>query len=200
MNKPKEVVLKHYKKWRDLPFGEKFPLTKIDFARLYDMAEVTLDHWDKLLDAPPEVRVTLTEDGEVYDSEAWLKGRTLDMDRALIESARKGSPKSLELFYKLTGRKLIDKSEVDVKIGRSGDEIARANLRAERELRESGYRVEEVPKKSVILHEELCVGSGQCEAGDSQVGTLAPSGESDKPGTEMARPTTSEETPISDNL
>ncbi len=43
-------ALTHYKKWRKLPFGDKIPLTKVDFAHQYGITTTTLDSWDKKLD------------------------------------------------------------------------------------------------------------------------------------------------------
>ena len=58
------------------------------------------------------------------------------MDEAVYKAATiENIAKMAELWYKRKGL-LIEKQEVDIKVGLSADEIARRNLEAERELRE----------------------------------------------------------------
>lgn len=88
-----------------------------------------------------------------YDSEVYLDGKTHKVDAALLEACKKGSPGALKIYYQLMNR-LVEKTEQEVKLGLSADELARRNLAAERELesgRETGYRVEEVSEKPSLL-------------------------------------------------
>jgi len=73
------------------------------------------------------------------------------MDEAVYNAATVGKVSRMaELWYKRHGL-LVDKSESKVKIELSADDVTRRNLEADRELRESGYRVEKVPEKPRLL-------------------------------------------------
>ena len=187
----KEAAFKHYLEWRKLPKYERILVTKSDFAHQYGMTLRTLEQWDERIDNPISKRKI-----EKYDSESFLKDRTLEIDEALIQSCIKGSPKALELFYKLTGRKLIDKSEVDVKLGLSADEVIRRLLNAEREARELNNGDNEMSGKSEVLHDKLLSSPRQRGAGDNPLATLATPDNTIGLDTEVARPDTSEETSL----
>ncbi|KKL91443.1 hypothetical protein LCGC14_1894640 [marine sediment metagenome] len=92
----------------------------------------------------------VAEREDAYDSNDWLLNRTAEADKALLDSLSKGSPASLKLFYQLMDR-LIEKQEIIH--GLTADETTRRNLEADRQLREDGYRVEEMPEKPVGLSE-----------------------------------------------
>ena len=94
------------------------------------------------------------EEVEVYDSQTWLEGRTLDADRALLEAIQAGKGGAFELFYKLMDR-LKDKTEVEVRFGLTADEVSRRNLAAEGELREGGFGMAKVPDEPALLPEGI---------------------------------------------
>ena len=79
------------------------------------------------------------------DSKRWIA-----VEKTIYEQAIGGSYRDRELYAKLK-KKL--KEEISVTVGLSADEIARRNLEAERELREGGYRVEEVQEEPPLLSE-----------------------------------------------
>ena len=91
-----------------------------------------------------------TMDKKEYDSEAYLRDRTPEADKALLQSMKNGNSSAIKLFYQLLDR-LVEKKEEKIEIGLSADEIARRNLEADRQLRDAGYRVEKVQKESPIL-------------------------------------------------
>ena len=65
-----------------------------------------------------------------------------------------GAPASkMELYTKLKGR-LVEKHEV--KVGQlTADEITKRNIEADRQLRDAGYRVEEVCEEPYLLPENV---------------------------------------------
>lgn len=77
-------------------------------------------------------------DKESYNSESFLDERSYKVDKALMTACERGNATALRTYYQLTNR-LIEKSEQEVKIGLSADEITRRNLEADRQLREGGY-------------------------------------------------------------
>ena len=116
-------------------------VSKADFRKRFPtVSGATLLNWEK----------QKSNKDEAYDSNKFLEERDGRIDAALIAACEKGSPKALELFFKLRG-KLVDKVKADVTIGLSADEIARRNLQAERDLRDAGYGVAEVQDKPLLL-------------------------------------------------
>jgi len=117
--------------------------------------------------------------GWKYDSEKALEKKLKAIDDSLMERSMAGNTNALKIYYQRLGL-LTEKTEV--KIGLSADEIARRNLDARRELEGQGYvrgeegqGVEKVQDESSLLHDQLCLDSGQGEAGDSEVGGVASS-------------------------
>jgi len=89
-----------------------------------------------------------------YDSEEILGGGTDRVDKALLRACEQGNAAALKIYYQLTNR-LVEKSEQNLKLELSADDIAARNLIADRELDEfrgeDGHRVEEVQKESTLL-------------------------------------------------
>ncbi len=157
--KDKESALKHYQKWRVLPFGDRFPLTKRDFAHQYGLDEKTLQLWDTKLEKPE-----LSEVDE-SDPEAWLQAQLMNLYKAVTKSAQGGNAQSQKLLAQLMGR-LVEKQEVT--LGLSADELTRRNLEAERQLRGiSGHRVEKVSEELPLLPEDLRLHTEQEHGSDS---------------------------------
>ena len=98
-----------------------------------------------MVDTQPEIRAIVERLGEDVRPELSEEAlteleekRVQEMDEAMFEAGKgKKSSKYAELWYKRKGV-LVEKQEVDVKIGLSADEIARRNLEAERQLRKWG--------------------------------------------------------------
>ena len=84
--------------------------------------------------------VNIAEDGKRWTA----------MEQAIYQKGLDGTVKAQELYARLKGKL---KDEIEVTIGLSADEIARRNLEAERELREAGYRMEEVQEEPPLLSE-----------------------------------------------
>jgi len=98
-----------------------------------------------------------------YDSKAYLESRSQEVDDNLLKACKKLSPSALKVYYQILG-KLIEKSETEVKIGLTADELARRNLEAERRVndvgRGAGHRVESVPEKLPLLPDQVCESEG----------------------------------------
>ncbi len=67
------------------------------------------------------------------DPISWWKKRTLELNNAILASAKKGNAQSQKLAKQLAGE-LVEKAEV--KFGLTADERARRNSESEQELRE----------------------------------------------------------------
>lgn len=88
-----------------------------------------------------EARVIQDNIGSVLDEEdpeGWWKKRKLELNQAIMASAKKGNAQSQKLAKQLAGE-LIEKQEV--KIGLSADEVARRNSESGQELREFRKRL-----------------------------------------------------------
>ncbi len=191
----REKAMKHYAEWRALPRWQREPRSKTDFAKIYGITLRGLEMWDKKLDNPISPRKIAK-----YDSTEYLKSRTMEVDEALISSIlQHKSPKNIQTFYQLTERKLDEKGKVDIKIDISADAIIGHVLRAEKEIRASGYGSGQMQGESLVLHEKLRLDTGLGTAKDNPLGSVASSGESSGVSPEMARCDT-EETDLSDNL
>ncbi len=191
----REKAMKHYAEWRATPRWIREPRSKTDFAKIYGMTLRGLEMWDKKLDNPISPRKIAH-----YDSTEYLKSRTMEVDEALINSIlERKSPKNIQTFYQLTGRDLVEKSKVDVKVDISADAIIGHVLRAEKEIRASGYGSGQMPGQSPVLHDPLRLDTGLGTAEDSPMGSVASPGESSGDSPEVARCDT-EETDLSDNL
>ena len=135
-------ALKHYQKWLTLPFGEKFPMTKEDFAHQYGVSVFQLQTWDKKLAQQKDISnkevsnedfiKELAEDWDVKDffnipenKIKWLKGT--------LESAEKGNAQSQRLIAQILDV-VVEKQEVA--IGLTAEELARRNIEATRTARE----------------------------------------------------------------
>ena len=81
------------------------------------------------------------------DPVGWWKARTLELNEAILQSAKKGNAQSQKLAKQLAGE-LVEKQEVT--IGRSPEEIYRSYLQEQRELAEFrdrlGSGTEKVPE------------------------------------------------------
>ena len=71
----------------------------------------------------------------------------------------------IELMGRMRG--WIKNEPQEIKLVISADERARRNLEAERELREAGYRMDEVQEEPTLLPEKLRLDSGQSPSSDS---------------------------------
>ena len=91
-----------------------------------------------------------------YDSEKWLRGRTLQMDKALTAACEKWNAAALKIYYQITHR-LVDLSETKVKISLDADELARINAEADRRAREfrKSDRVENLQERPPLLPNEI---------------------------------------------
>ena len=151
--------------YRDMRREEQPPLkeflrqnsmTKRSFYRLMAECEVEKDETKRAyLEAHPlgglrKPRFPKKEEDFNYDSDQWLAGRTPQADRALLKACEGGNAQALRTYYQLTKR-LIEKQEIIH--GLTADETTRRNLEADRQLREDGYRVEEMPEKPPLLSE-----------------------------------------------
>jgi hypothetical protein len=110
------------------------------------------------------------EDGE-YDSLKFLLKRNPYVDECLLKSCEKGNANSIKIFKQLVGQ-FVEKSEQKVKLDISAESVARRNIESLKQLRTGGYGVDEVQVKSRILHDKLCIPSGQGDAGDNQMATV----------------------------
>ena len=77
----------------------------------------------------------LAGDGD-YDSEAWLRNRTAEADKALILACKRGSPSALKLLYQLLDR-LTEKTEHKVELGLSAAEHIGIAREADRRIQEA---------------------------------------------------------------
>ena len=111
---------------------------------LQDLRNTMSDAYDRLEGKEPPKRI---EGIEVLPTSAEEK---LALERKVYKDAMaSGASKAdKELAVKMLGM-LIERQEV--KVGLTADELTRRNLEAERQLREGGYRVEEVQEKPTLL-------------------------------------------------
>ncbi len=119
------------------------PHTDKMIARHVGVTRDTIDRWKKEIPQTitemekPKVTTDILGDAlHDYDSDTWLKENIKKVNKALIKSCDAGSPASLKIYYQLT-KQLIEESKITHEI--SADEVARRNLEAARQLRESGY-------------------------------------------------------------
>jgi len=109
------------------------------------------------------------ENLDEFTAEDWkqyLHSQKLVAARALVREIQNGKVTANEAFWKLLGE-FIEKTEHKVELGLSADEIARRNFEADRQLRDGGYRVEEVSEKPPLLSEQVCVDNKQEHSPDS---------------------------------
>ena len=97
---------------------------------------------------------------------AYLQSQKLVAAKHLVEEVKQGKVTAIEAFFKLLGE-FIEKTEHKVEFGLTADEIARRNFEADRQLREGGYRMEEVSEKPPLLPKEVCVDNQQEHSPDS---------------------------------
>jgi len=119
-------------------------------------------------------------DIENYDSGEFLGKRSARIDNALMRSCESGNAMSLKIYYQLTKR-LIEKQEVTHKL--DGSFLARALVRADRELGDTGHGVAEVQEEPILLRQGVREPTGQGEGKDSEVRDMA----SPLTGDEVAR-------------
>ncbi len=106
-----------------------------------------MDAWDRTEGREPPKRTSKgAEITEVSGDERIALERKVYND-AIASDATKGDK---ELAVRMLGM-LIERQEV--KVGLTADELTRRNLEAERQLREGGYRVEEVQEEPSLLSE-----------------------------------------------
>jgi len=70
------------------------------------------------------------------DPTDWWRRRTIEMNQAILASAKRGNAQSQKLAKQLAGE-LLEKHEV--KVGLTADELTKRALEAQRQLREEGY-------------------------------------------------------------
>jgi len=141
--------------------AEKKALTKREVENhKQELKQTVTDAWERLDGKePPERRKDITGRNitVITGDEKLALARKVYGD-AMLKDA---SAKDKDLAIRMLGM-LIEKQETTLKI--DGSLIARASLRAERELRDGGYRVEEVQEELSVLPPELCLDTGQSQA------------------------------------
>ena len=170
INRKLDQIIRIYTQWRQVPETERELRTQEDFARFHKVHVRTLARWNRELEA--------VESKEEKDRVIAFR------DKLYMDAMRPKAPsKTMELYARMEGL-LTDKSEVKVKLEYDADEIARRNLEAERQLRESGYGVwkggygvAEVPTERPLLLKDLRKGERPTE-GDDTIRDVGTSGES----------------------
>ena len=114
--------------------AEKKALGKAgEVERKQQLKATVMDAWDRVEGREPPKRTSKGyEIKEISDDERLALARKVYLD-AMTQGA---SAKDKDLAVRMLGM-LIDRQEV--KVGLTGDELARRNLEAERQLREGGY-------------------------------------------------------------
>jgi len=155
-------ILKLSKEERKL---KGLPVSNLDIANHLEVAYLTVCDWEKRLPTHlksveryrareivkidkeiKKERIRKREEGYIptdaedqLDSEDpldWLRNRTQKANESLLKSVQAGSPASIRTFYQILG---LLQEKMEVKLGLSGDEIARRHLEARKELAEDGY-------------------------------------------------------------
>jgi len=129
---------------------------------------------DTSVEEPREEEPEKKKSSHGYNSTAWLKKRTEEADKALMVAVNSGKAEPLKLFYQLTGRNIVEKTDVTHHFG--ADDIAKLHATNNRYLRENGYvevpGVGQVRSESTLLLPEVRADTGQAE-GDNTVGSQA---------------------------
>jgi len=126
---------------------EKLVLTKREGqAHQEKLKNTVLDAWDRADGKDPPKRIEGVEIAQISEEERLALARKVYKDAMLSDA----SAKDKDLAVRMLGM-LIEKREDKITVELSADEIARRNLEAERQLREAGYRVEEVQEKPSLL-------------------------------------------------
>lgn len=123
--------------------------TRLEIARQKQAAILCGDATEEEIDADPVL---------------WWKKRRQEIDKAILDSAKKGNAQSQKLAKQLAGE-LVEKQEI--RIGLTADELTRRNLEAERQLREAGFnirrddghRMAQVQDESSLLPGQVCLDS-----------------------------------------
>ena len=134
----------------------KLPVTPQEMATHLDVHVSTIYGWQKQF-----------KDGDWFKQEKSDEEQKVEALYKLQEEVMTGTnvpANKWETFFKLKG---WYEPKQEIRVGLSADEIARRNLLAERELRESGFGVEEVSEESGVLSKELRLDTGQSETGDN---------------------------------
>lgn len=180
--KPREVVFTYL----DIPLDKRQTLraflaeTGLSPITYYKWKKEYTPEWNdkaKLMEADIRSHAGLIEDGlnmeddrercttplGEYDSHLYLEGRTIEVDKSLIDKCLKGDPRAMQLYYQLMGR-MVDKKQTVI-VNLEGDDyyrlrnLARQQLNI-RELGEAGGNREVRPESPVLLP-ELCPDTGQ---------------------------------------
>lgn len=115
-----------------------------DLERKQSLRQALMNLEGGLLGKPP-----VLPDGS-FDAKPFIKDGELDVKPYLIAYRKQvldnlltacasGNAQALKIYHQLTGD-LVEKQEVDVKIGLSADEITRRNLEADRQLEQWGKK------------------------------------------------------------
>jgi len=157
----------------------QLPTTSVGMAKHMGVGYTTFHKYTNLYWAKKNTKVmdpgAFKEEAsdEEWDFERWKRDTAPVAADALSGALRRNMPSAIKLYYELTGE-YVQKQEI--KIGLTGDETARRNLEAEKELRESGYsvgtgrqRVEEVTDKPALLLKDVREDTEQGGTGDNPV-------------------------------
>jgi len=134
-----------------------------DIATKCDLALSTVSVINQELQNPPKSAVASMPDISGLNPEE-RQGAVLDALLNMVVAGRNSNAAKLLLQY---WGLLIEKQEVTHKV--DGGDIARAFIRAGRELREGGYGVDEVSDESGVLPPELRLPTGQSAGEDATV-------------------------------
>lgn len=120
---------------------DSLPVTLAEISQTYG---VPLDTVTQMNEGTASVSIPMVKNkggrpkNSDYDSIAYLRKSTKEIDDALIREAKKGKVTAIEHFNRLLGR---DIQRTEVNIGLSPTELYRRNLGAADGLRELGYRI-----------------------------------------------------------
>lgn len=169
----KEIAFEWFGWTEDEKFTNGYETTNTGFARQMGITYPTMLKWRKQWHRIKEAEEAVEIDGQ-YDSKATLKKFAREADQKLMERIRSGKANAndFKIFYTVIDQ-LKEKTEMELKIGLSAEETARRNLAAIRSLQQGGYRMDEMPLQPGVLHDELCLPSGQHQTGDSAVAAVA---------------------------
>ncbi|MAH50470.1 hypothetical protein CMI37_31905 [Candidatus Pacearchaeota archaeon] len=119
-------------------------------AEAVGVSERTFIRWEREYEDVKSAEREFKE--EVFDPKAYLEANNREITEGLLKSCKNGNVLAIKLVKQLLGE-LVEKSETKVELKISADERTRRNLEADRQLREGGYRMEEVPEEPSVLSE-----------------------------------------------
>jgi hypothetical protein len=155
----------------DTKFQKGYGTNMIQFAQELKIAYGTLCVWKRMwTKIDKKLEAALDEDAS-YNSMSFWKKNSKYVDQCLMRGCEKGNPNAIKLVKQITGE-LIEKREDTLKLELSPDQVARRMLAITRDLRERGFRVDEMQVKSGILPDPLCISEGQRQTTDNTVGAV----------------------------